>query len=205
MALSELLNWIFGTGLVGTLLGILSLRSELKKAVAEARKAEAEADTVKITNTEQATRILVQNIVEPLRQELNETRKELKRENANLRNEIEEGKLENSKLRRIISRLCLAIEAIQSCNYRHQCPVSAELQKSGDGSGSADSTVPSGGADPYPRGGGRRQRSAGGKVSHRPGRSSADGSAASGNIEANDPAGPSRLDGEPESKSPAAT
>lgn len=187
MALSELLNWIFGTGLVGTLLGILSLRSELKKAVAEAKKAEAEADTVKITNTEQATRILLQNIVEPLREELNATREDL------------------NKTKKEMARFRRALESIPLCPYHNGCPVLGELQKSGDGSLPADCSTPSGGADPYPRGGGRRQRGTGGKVSRRPRRSSADGSAASGNIEANDPAGPSRLDGEPEGKSPAAT
>ena len=70
MALSEILNIVFGTGLVATIIGILSIRSELKKARAEAEKAMAEADSVKITNTENATRILIQNIVEPLREEL---------------------------------------------------------------------------------------------------------------------------------------
>ena len=74
MELSEILNVVLGGSLVGALISIVTIRSALKKARAEAEKALAEADTVKITNTEQATRILVENIVKPLTEELNETR-----------------------------------------------------------------------------------------------------------------------------------
>ena len=116
MALSEILNIIFGTGLVATIVGLLSIRSELRKARAEAEKAQADADTVKITNTEQATRILIQNIVEPLREELNETRKEL------------------NPIKRELARLRKAVEAIQLCPYRGECPVLAELQDGTDDS-----------------------------------------------------------------------
>lgn len=114
MEWSEILNVIFGTGLVATIVGLLSIRSELKKARAEAEKAMAEADTVKITNTENATRILIQNIVEPLKEELNETRKEL------------------NPIKRELARLRKAVEAIQLCPYRGECPVLAELQDGAD-------------------------------------------------------------------------
>ena len=77
MELSEILNVVLGGSLVGALISIVTIRSALKKARAEAEKALAEADTVKITNTDQATRILVENIVKPLTEELNETRKEI--------------------------------------------------------------------------------------------------------------------------------
>ena len=77
MQLSEILNVVLGGSLVGALISIVTIRSALKKARAEAEKTVAESDTVKITNTEQATRILVENIVKPLTEELNETRKEI--------------------------------------------------------------------------------------------------------------------------------
>ena len=59
MDLSQILNVILGGSLVGAIISIVTIRSALKKARAEAEKALAESDTVKITNTEQATRILV--------------------------------------------------------------------------------------------------------------------------------------------------
>lgn len=113
MEWSEILNIVFGTGLVATIVGLLSIRSELKKARAEAEKAMADADTVKITNTENATRILIENIVDPLKEELNETRKEL------------------NPIKRELARLRKAVEAIQLCPYRGECPVLAELQDDG--------------------------------------------------------------------------
>ena len=70
-----------------------------------AAKALAEADGVKITNTEQATRILVENIVEPLKQELNETRKDL------------------GSTKREMARLRKAIDDANSCRYSAECPV----------------------------------------------------------------------------------
>ncbi len=110
MELSEILNYVFGTGLVATVAGLLNIRSELKKARAEARRAEAEADTVKITNTEQATRILIDNIVKPLKGELDATRKEL------------------SSVKRVVVRLSKALEAINLCSYHDECPVLGKLQ-----------------------------------------------------------------------------
>lgn len=105
MELSEILNVVLGGGLIGALISIVTIRSALKKARAEAEKAVAESDTVKITNTEQATRILIQNIVEPLKQELNETRKEL------------------SSLKREVARFRKAVDSANSCRYSDDCPV----------------------------------------------------------------------------------
>lgn len=117
---STIINLVLGTGLVATVVGLLSIRSELKKARAEAEKATAEADTVKITNTEQATRILVQNIVEPLRQELDATRKELL--------EAREELKEVPSLKREVARLRKAFESVNRCAYADECPVLDELQ-----------------------------------------------------------------------------
>ena len=116
---SVILNFLFGTGLVATIVGLFSIRSELKRARAEAEKAMAEADAVKITNTENATRILMQNIVEPLREELNETRKDL------------------AANKREMARFRKAVEAIPLCPYHAGCPVLCELSNDPelDGSG----------------------------------------------------------------------
>ena len=105
MELSEILNVVLGGSLVGALISIVTIRSALKKARAEAEKALAEADTVKITNTEQATRILVENIVKPLTEELNETRKEI------------------GSVKREVARLRKAIDGANSCRYNADCPV----------------------------------------------------------------------------------
>ena len=109
---SEILNVVLGGGLVASVIGIVTIRSALKKARAEAERALAEADTVKITNTEQATRILIENIVEPLKQELYETRKEL------------------SALKREVARFRKAVDSANSCRYSDDCPVQRDWLKS---------------------------------------------------------------------------
>ena len=110
--LSEILNVVLGGSLVGAIISIVTIRSALKKARAEAEKALAESDTVKITNTEQATRILIQNIVEPLKQELNETRKDL------------------NATKREMARLRKAIDDANSCRYSATCPVLERMRLS---------------------------------------------------------------------------
>lgn len=105
MELSEILNVVLGGSLVGAVISIVTIRSALKKARAEAEKALAESDTVKITNTEQATRILVDNIVKPLTEELNETRKEI------------------GSIKREVARLRKAIDSANNCRYNDVCPV----------------------------------------------------------------------------------
>ena len=107
---SEVLNVILGGGLTATIIAIVTLRSTMRKAKAEAETAKAEANTVNITNTEQATRILVENIVEPLKQELDATRRDL------------------SSTKREMARLRKAIDDANSCKYSDNCPVLRRMQ-----------------------------------------------------------------------------
>ena len=62
MGLSEILNFVLGGSLLATVVGIVTLRATVRKANAEAEKAKADAETVRIDNAEHATRILVDNI-----------------------------------------------------------------------------------------------------------------------------------------------
>ena len=77
MDFSAVMNLVLGGGLVATIIAIITLKSTVREARAKAEKATAEAETVRIDNTEHATRILIENIVEPLKEELNENRKAL--------------------------------------------------------------------------------------------------------------------------------
>lgn len=77
MGFSEVLNLILGGGLMTAFIAIVTLKATVRKANAEAEKANADAETVRIDNTEHATRILIQNIVEPLKEELSATREQL--------------------------------------------------------------------------------------------------------------------------------
>lgn len=105
MNISEILNIVLGGGLVATIVAIGTLRSTVRKAKAESMKAEADAETVRMDNAEHATRILVENIVKPLKEELNETRKYL-----------EASKREMARLRK-------AIDTANSCRHHDDCPV----------------------------------------------------------------------------------
>ena len=64
MDFSAVMNLVLGGGLVATIIAIITLKSTV-------REARAKAETVRIDNTEHATRILIENIVEPLKEELN--------------------------------------------------------------------------------------------------------------------------------------
>ncbi len=75
MDLSEFMNIILGGGLVGTVATIGSLRATVRKAKAEAMKAEAGAEAMRIDNAEHATRILMENIVKPLKDDRQRERK----------------------------------------------------------------------------------------------------------------------------------
>lgn len=120
---SVIANLILGGGLAGAILGILTLRSSMAKARAEAEQARAEAEraiaeaeSVRITNAENATRILVENIVKPLKEELNATREDLlatKREMASTKREM--------------GRLRKAVEAAVRCPHSDTCPVLLKL------------------------------------------------------------------------------
>lgn len=112
MELSEIFNIILGGGLIGTVVTIVTLRSTARKAKAEAVKAEADAETVRVDNAERATRILVENIVKPLKEELNATREELNE----TRKVLQSTKREMARLRK-------AIDTANSCKHRDDCPV----------------------------------------------------------------------------------
>lgn len=141
MDVSVILNYVLGGGLLATLVGLLTLKASVKRALAEAdkaraeaEKARAEADTVHITNTEQATRILIQNIVEPLRKELHETRRDL------------------NSTKREMARLRKAIDDANRCDYRDDCPVLHRLRREKGDGGDLDfvGDQPSGDGEPSP-------------------------------------------------------
>lgn len=98
MDISEILNVVFGGGLVAALTALCTIGPTVRKAKAEAERARADAETVYIGNAENATRILMDNIVEPLKKELNATRREM-------------------------ARLRKAIDGANSCEHRNDCPV----------------------------------------------------------------------------------
>lgn len=111
MDLSEITNIILSGGLVGTMSAIGSLRATVRKAKAEAMKAEAGAEAMRIDNAEHATRILMENIVKPLKDEFFETKKELARNT------------------REMARLRKAIDTAGSCPHRDDCPVLDRLRE----------------------------------------------------------------------------
>ena len=117
MEFSEMLNWILGGGLLAAVVGLLTLKATVRKANAEAEKAKAEAETVRIGNTEQATRRRIENIVEPLKKELSETREDLR-----------EAKKELGSTKREMARFRKAIETANSCKFRADCPVIFKLR-----------------------------------------------------------------------------
>ena len=102
MDFSAVMNLVLGGGLVATIIAIITLKSTVREARAKAEKATAEAETVRIDNT---TRILIENIVEPLKEELNENRKALQ------------------ATRREMARLRKAIDTANSCRHHDDCPV----------------------------------------------------------------------------------
>ena len=112
MDFSEIMNIVLSGGLVGTAAAIGSLRATVRKAKAEAMKAEADAEGVRVDNAEHATRVLVSNIVVPLKEELNATRKDLQ---AN---------------KREMARLRKAIDTANSCRHHDDCPVLDRLRES---------------------------------------------------------------------------
>lgn len=117
MEFSEILNYILGGGLLAAVVGIVTLKATLRKANADAEKAIAEAETVRIDNAEHATRILIENIVEPLRKELHETREELR-----------ETKKVFGATKREMARLRKAIADANSCKHSDDCPVLYRLR-----------------------------------------------------------------------------
>lgn len=134
MELSELINIALGGGLLATVAGIMTLRATVRKAGAEAERAKADAEAVRIDNTEQATRILMDNIVKPLKDEFNETKKELARNT------------------REMARLRKAIDTANSCKHHDNCPVLGKLrERPKDGGVSPDTDGPDGDGQPDDR------------------------------------------------------
>lgn len=125
MGFSEILNIILGGGMISLVVSLLTMKATIRKAHAEAdcakaevEKAKADAETVHITNAENATRILVENIVKPLKEELNATRKDLQ------------------STKREMARLRKAVETAAGCPHSVGCPVLFKLrdnQKDTDG------------------------------------------------------------------------
>lgn len=105
MPLSELLNIIVGGGFIATIVSVFTLRSTVKKASANAEQAAADAEQVRLDNTDKATGILMRNIVSPLETALDEVRQELRLTQNDLR------------------RLQKAVQRANYCRYTDKCPV----------------------------------------------------------------------------------
>lgn len=134
MELSEILNLILGGSLLASVVGVITLRATVRKANAEAERAKADADGVRITNTENATRILVENIVKPLKEELNATREDL-----------QATKKEMASTKREMVRLRKAVETASNCPHSDGCPVLARLRINQKDAERADSDSTGGG------------------------------------------------------------
>lgn len=128
MEFSVILNYVLGGGLLAAVVSIVTLRATIRKAEAEAEKAKAEAETVRIDNAEHATRILMENIIEPLKKELNETREVLRE----TRQELEATKKELGSTKREIARFRKAFETANSCKHSDNCPVLYKLRSTKD-------------------------------------------------------------------------
>ena len=95
--MNDLLTYLLGGSFVSALLGLFTIRSKI-------RKARAETESLNLDNSEKATEILMNNIVEPLKQELYEMRKEM-------------------------ALLRAAIRDARYCHYSADCPVVARLRE----------------------------------------------------------------------------
>lgn len=111
MEWSEVLNLVLGGSLMGAVVTIVTLRSTIAKSEAEARRAEADAESLRMDNAEHATRILMENITKPLKEELNDTRLALKESCARW------------------LRCAMAVDAANGCRGRDGCPVLMRLQE----------------------------------------------------------------------------
>lgn len=135
MTSSEILNILLGGGLLALVVGVITLKATVRKAnadaeraKADAERAKADAESVRITNTENATRILVENIVKPLKEELNATREDL-----------QATKKEMASTKREMARLRKAVEAASGCRHSDGCPVLRKLRDNQKDSDGADS------------------------------------------------------------------
>ena len=119
MQISEILNLILGGGLVALVIALFTLRATVRKANAEAEKAKAEAETVRIDNAEHATRILIEDILAPLREELASVRGEL----STTKNELSATRKDLGATKREMVRLRKAIDTANRCEHHDECPV----------------------------------------------------------------------------------
>ena len=97
---SIILNLVLGGGFIVT---VFTLKQERLKASANAKKAEAEAENAELDNEEKAAQILMEQVVKPLKTELNGVRRELK-------------------------GLKKAVESIKDCPHSDACPVRERMR-----------------------------------------------------------------------------
>lgn len=131
MSFSEALNILLGGSVIALFVNIATMKATVRKANADAEKARADAEAVRITNTENATRILMENIVKPLKEELHATREELHttREKLSATEEFMVGmQKELASTKRAVSRLSRAVESAKNCPHADDCVVLYELR-----------------------------------------------------------------------------
>ena len=117
------MTFLLGGGALSLMIGMLTLRARV-------RKVESEAEELDLKNSKSATSILMTNIVEPLKGELDETRKEF------------------NATKREMQRLRYAIRSANGCDYHLQCPVLHQLRESqDDGKGGEEGDDDDGGPD----------------------------------------------------------
>lgn len=137
MSFSEILNILLGGGLVALVVAVATMKATVRKANADAEKARADAETVRITNTENATRILVENIVKPLKEELHATREKLSATEglmAGIQKEL-------ASTKRALSRLSRAVESANNCPHADDCVVLRKLRNNKKDADSADTDL----------------------------------------------------------------
>lgn len=110
MDFNVILNWVLGGGLITAIISIITLRATVREANAKAEKAMAEAEALRIDNVEHATRILMENIVKPLKEQLNATIKFLQ------------------SMQREVARFRKALSVANSCKHADNCPVLFKLR-----------------------------------------------------------------------------
>ncbi len=137
MSFSEILNILLGGGLVALVVALATMKATVRKANADAEKAKADAETVRITNTENATRILVENIVKPLKEELHATREKLSATEglmAGIQKEL-------ASTKRALSRLSRAVESANNCPHADDCVVLRKLRNNKQDTDGADADL----------------------------------------------------------------
>lgn len=139
MQFSEIFNYVLGGGLVALLVAIGTLRATVRKAnaeaeraKAEAEKAKADAEAVRIDNAEHATRILVENIVKPLEEELDKVHAKLSATTEQLeitQNALRDNEKAMGAMQREMARLRKAIDDANRCEHNDECPVLYKLRE----------------------------------------------------------------------------